>query len=182
MSDVASVTLAGKNKRKTKKIIYDSDDESSGNVVVEKVDDKSVASEDSSSTHSYEDYAESYRELQREVDLHLQKEDSVDGITLKSKVSTPFISTDVELSVEKEQKIDKTKMKKGKNEGEIITYNISSDVHYKISQLEQEINVLKIAQKNLTVDRAYNLLMVNIDGLSTAQKKALINAVISTMK
>nr|QGR26284.1 NSP5 [Rotavirus L] len=186
MSEVLEFSFPSKSKKRTqKKMTFDSDDEGESEVVVEN-DDKSVASEDSSTSHSYEsyqDYADSYKELQREVDMvkNSKSEDTVDGIKAKVKVSTPLVS--VEAEIDKESKEKENKPKKGRNsDSPSLPPPERDDPNYKISQLEARIAAMEIHNKSMTTEKAYNMLMVSIDNLSTAQKKALINAIISTMK
>nr|AGW95853.1 NSP5 [Rotavirus G pigeon/HK18]WQF62283.1 MAG: NSP5 protein [Rotavirus G] len=70
-----------------------------------------------------------------------------------------------------------------------ITDNMKANGDYttemllnEISRLRVEIDVVKEVSKINSIDAAFNTILRNIDNLSTKQKHALVNAIVTTMK
>nr|AXF38056.1 NSP5 [Rotavirus G] len=76
------------------------------------------------------------------------------------------------------QKIDIRTVENIKMNGDYTTEMLLNE----ISKLRIEIDVVKEASKISGIDTAFNTILRNVDNLSTKQKHALINAIVTTMK
>nr|WBV74307.1 NSP5 [Bat RVJ-like rotavirus BtSY1] len=163
MSEELKFTFKKKKSSKLSNKINLPENDSNSTVIVEE-DTKSLASESVSSTHSYEQYAEAYNSFQREekisnVNFDLEEEDDEQGqdIRKKSKLLKQTVREE-----KKEEQNDK-------------------DLVYKIAQLSLRIDKMESESKMKTLDSAFNTVMANVENLSTAQKKSMVTAILSTM-
>nr|AYA93299.1 NSP5 [Porcine rotavirus H] len=180
MSDVPRFDLRSKRKtqKKQKVDIFDEDDKESSIQVDGESD--SLASADTSSNHSYEDYSKAYKDLTLEtpIDQPIGDDDQVDSVStiLESKADNSWYDKTVEAEerVQKPKRITKQKVQQ--------TDEDTSDLKLQLAQLSLRIQKMESETRAKTIDSAYHTIITQAENLTTPQKKSLIAAIIATMR
>nr|QKY66999.1 NSP5 [Rotavirus H] len=180
MSDVPRFDLRSKRKtqKKQKVDIFDEDDKESSIQVDGESD--SLASADTSSNHSYEDYSKAYKDLTLEtpIDQPIGDDDQVDSVStiLESKTDDSWYNETVEAEerIKKPKGVAKQKIQQ--------TDEDTSDLKLQLAQLSLKIQKMESETRTRTVDSAYHTIITQAENLTTPQKKSLIAAIIATMR
>nr|WIF29880.1 NSP5 [Rotavirus G]WIF29882.1 NSP5 [Rotavirus G]WMI31332.1 NSP5 [Rotavirus G]WMI31333.1 NSP5 [Rotavirus G] len=143
----------------------------------EKSEQGSVYSEESSK-HSSSGYAEAYERLQRELNAN-ESNDSKCKRTIRSWADEVEKQ---ESESESEYDVPDTEFISKKMNVIDVGSETKEQLMNEISKIRMEMDVIKEAMKPQGVDAAFNLILKNIDNLSTKQKHALANAIIMSMK
>ncbi|ASV45166.1 non-structural protein 5 [Rotavirus G] len=162
-------------KTKSKRMVVRDD-----NTVVtndKKSDRGSVYSEESSK-HSSTEYAEAYERLQRELGTSESNDDKC-GRTIKNWADEV---EQQESESECEDDVPDTEFIPNRVNVLGIASETREQLMHEISKIRMEMDAMKEAMKPQGVDAAFNLILKNIDNLSTKQKHALANAIIISMK
>nr|UUW33708.1 NSP5 protein [Rotavirus J] len=165
MSEELAFTFKSKKSKKLSPKLILPENDAASTVIVEE-DVKSLASESESSEHSYEKYAQAYDDFSRELAASESKsvdfaEDFEDVETVEEKRKAPKVLS----------KIQKPIVQSG-NDG----------LEYKLAQLQLRLEKVESENKAKTLESAMNMVIANVDNLTTPQKKTLLHAIISTMK
>nr|QTE76085.1 NSP5 protein [Bat rotavirus] len=143
---------------------------------------ESVASETTSSSHSYEDYSKAYKELTLEtpVSQSIEHAEAVSTIVDDQGDDSWYGKTITEESVSSLQQDQKRRT--AKSEGQ-TKHGVENDsLHIQIAQLSLRIQKMESETKLKTLDSAYNTIITQADNLTAPQKKSLINAILATMR
>nr|QTE76094.1 NSP5 protein [Bat rotavirus] len=143
---------------------------------------ESVASETTSSSHSYEDYSKAYKELTLEtpVPQSIEHAEAVSTIVDDQDDDSWYEKTVNEESAPAAQQEHKRQTVKS---GGKTKRGIEDDsLHIQIAQLSLRIQKMESETKLKTLDSAYNTIITQADNLTTPQKKSLINAILATMR
>ncbi|AFL91902.1 NSP5 [Rotavirus G chicken/03V0567/DEU/2003] len=143
----------------------------------EKSERGSVYSEESSS-HSSSNYAEAYERLQRE----LNASESNDNKCKRTIRNWADEVEKQESESENEYDVPDTEFIPKKTNIIDMGSEAKEQIMNEISKIRMEMDVIKEAMKPQGVDAAFNLILKNVDNLSTKQKHALVNAIVMSMK
>nr|WPT07190.1 non-structural protein 5 [Rotavirus H] len=180
MSDVPRFDLRSKRKvqKKQKVDIFDEDDKESSIQVDGESD--SLASADTSSNHSYEDYSKAYKDLTLEtpIDQPIGDDDQIDSVStiLESKTSDSWYNETVKAEERTQKPKGIIKQKIQQSDEDI------SDLKLQLAQLSLKIQKMESETRTRTVDSAYHTIITQAENLTTPQKKSLITAIIATMR